>query len=310
MFKRSLTLLGVLLLATSLVWSATVSRAQTSTTIAFPASAVIRGENVWLRAAPALQTNVITLLQRGNAITITGAPTLADGDEFYPVQDVATGQSGWVRVLFIDPRSVVAIAAPPAAPTAVPPVTTPEPTQASGGGNNENKNKNKNKNQDQTQDQNQNKKNKNGGGAQETTPVPEATAPPAPVATAPPAPVATATPVPAVPATPAPENPPAETPPPSSDVVTFTGVGATTSQPFTLQPGRYRATASMEVTQPTGFTATLRGPNNSEQQIFDESIDTPQSWTATATVRIDTAGDYYVEVANTTDAWTIELEPR
>lgn len=286
MMRRSLALLGVLLLATSVVWLGPVSRAaQTSTTIVFPASAVIRGENVWLRAAPALQTDVVALLQRGNAITITGAPTLADGDEFYPVQDAATGQSGWVRVLFIDPRSVVAVAAPPAAPTAVPPVTTPEPTPEDTGGN---KNKNKNK------------KNKNADGAQETTPVPEATVPPEPVPTA--------TPVPAEPATPAPENPPAETPP--SDVVTFTGTGATTSQPFTLQPGRYRARASMEVTQPTGFTATLRGPDNSEQQLFDESIDSPQSWTATTTIRIDTAGDYYVEVANAVDPWTIELEPR
>jgi hypothetical protein len=287
MMRRSLTLLSVLLLATSVAWCGTISRAaQSSATIVFPASAVIRGENVWLRASPALQTDVVTLLQRGNAITITGAPTLADGDEFYPVQDTATGQSGWVRVLFIDPRSIVAISAPPAAPTAVPPVTTPEPTPEAGGGNNGNKNK---------------KKNKNAGGAQEPTPVPEA-----PVA---PVPVATATPVPAVPATPAPELPPAETPPPS-DVVTFTGVGATTSQPFTLQPGRYRATAKMEVSQPTGFTATLRGPDNFEQQLFDESIDTPQSWSANSVVRIDTAGDYYVEVANTTEAWTIELQPR
>jgi hypothetical protein len=299
MLKRSLTLLGVLLVVTSLVWSATVSRAQTSTTIVFPASAVIRGENVWLRAAPALQTDVLTLLQRGNAITITGAPTLADGDEFYPVQVTATGQSGWVRVLFIDPRSVVAIAAPPVAPTAppvaptaVPPVTTPEPAQDNGGGNG-NKNNNKKKN---------NTQNKNGGAAQETTPVPEATAPPAPAPTA--------TPVPAVPATPPPANPPAEAPPPSSGAITYTGVGATTSQPFTLQPGRYRATATMEASQPTGFTAILRGPDNSEQQVFDESIDAPQSWTATANVRIDTAGDYYFDVTNTTDAWTIVLEPR
>lgn len=290
MMRRSLPLLGVLLLATSLTWFGPVSRAaQTSTTIVFPASAVIRGENVWLRAAPALQTDVIALLQRGNAITITGAPTLADGDEFYPVQDAATGQSGWVRALFIDPRSIVAIAAPPAAPTAVPPVTTPEPTPAADSGNAGNKNKNKNKNKD-------------GGGAQEPTPVPAATLPPAPVPTA--------TPVPAVPATPAPENPPAETPPPASGTVTFSGTGATTSQPFTLQPGRYRATAAMEVSQPSGFTATLRGPDNSEQQIFDETIDAPQSWTAATAVRIDTAGDYYVEVANTTDAWTITLEPR
>src|SRR4051812_26261846 len=184
MMRRSVALLGFILLATSLVWFGPISRAaQTSTTIVFPSSAVIRGENVWLRAAPALQADVITLLQRGNAITITGAPTLADGDEFYPVQDVATGQSGWVRVLFIDPRSIVAIAAPPAAPTAVPPVTTPEPTPADDGGNKGNNNKNKNKD-----------KNKDGGGAQEPTPVPEATLPPAPVPTA--------TPVPAVPTTP------------------------------------------------------------------------------------------------------------
>lgn len=290
MMRRTLTLLSVLLLAASVAWCGTVSlAAQGSATIVFPASAVIRGENVWLRVTPALQTDVAALLQRGEAITITGAPTLADGDEFYPVQVSATGQSGWVRVLFIDPRSIVAVALPPAAPTVAPPATTPEATQEDGGGNNGNKNKNKNKN-------------KNGGGAQEPTPVPEATAPPVPEVTA--------TPVPAEPATPAPENPPAETPPDSSEVITFTGVGATTSQPFTLQPGRYRARASMEVSQPTGFTATLRGPDNFEQQLFDESIDTPQSWTANAVARIDTAGDYYVEVANTTEAWTIELELR
>lgn len=72
----------------------------------FPASAQVRGENVWLRLEPAAETEVVTLLQRGDPITITGASVFDGQDEFYPVDAELTGESGWIEVLFIDPRSL------------------------------------------------------------------------------------------------------------------------------------------------------------------------------------------------------------
>jgi hypothetical protein len=80
---------------------------------AFPAEAVIRGENIRLRVEPASESVDVAILQRGDAITVTGESTSADGDEFYPVEVVLTGAVGWVRALAVDPRSItVSVAAP------------------------------------------------------------------------------------------------------------------------------------------------------------------------------------------------------
>ena len=73
----------------------------------FPVAATIRGENIWLRADPAETTSVAAYLQRGDAVTITGPEEAARGEAFVPVEVVATGDSGWVRELAIDPRSRV-----------------------------------------------------------------------------------------------------------------------------------------------------------------------------------------------------------
>jgi hypothetical protein len=72
----------------------------------FPVSAVVRGENVWLRLDPAAETEVIALLQRGDPITITGESTFDGDEEYYPVESDLTGETGWVGALFIDPRSI------------------------------------------------------------------------------------------------------------------------------------------------------------------------------------------------------------
>lgn len=73
---------------------------------AFPASALVRGENVWLRLDPAADTEVLALLQRGDPITITGESVFEGDEEYYPVESDVTGETGWIGALFIDPRSI------------------------------------------------------------------------------------------------------------------------------------------------------------------------------------------------------------
>ena len=74
-----------------------------------PATATIRGENIWLRVDPAEDTEVVTYLQRGDAIRVTGDAVPADGDAFYPIEVVETGETGWVRDLAVDPQSLAGI---------------------------------------------------------------------------------------------------------------------------------------------------------------------------------------------------------
>jgi len=82
-----------------------LARAQFLDEYAAPASAVIRGENIWLRVEPAAETLIVSYLQRGDAVTLTGAAVTADGMAFVPVE-TASGETGWVRDLAIDPRSL------------------------------------------------------------------------------------------------------------------------------------------------------------------------------------------------------------
>jgi hypothetical protein len=287
--KRSLTIVLSVVLA-SVVAFATAEPFLTFTREAvaqqFPASAVIRGENIRLRIEPAENADDVAVLQRGDAITITGAATAVDGDEFYPVELAGTGETGWVRVLFVNPKSIVPIAElPPVAPAATEPAAA-EPNN--GGG------KQANNNQGNTNNKNKNKNRQNRNAAEET-PAPEQPAP------------AAATPAPA---TEQPAEQPAAQPTPAPGALTFSGTGAVASAPLALGPGRYRATATMEVTAPSGFLCNMTGPRNFSETLFDEQIDSPQSFTARASVAIDRAGDYVIECSNTNDPWTITLEPR
>ena len=79
----------------------------------FPANAVIRGENIQLRAAPAMDAAVRAYLQRGEPVTLTGPVQVADGEAFAPVTVPRLEQSGWVRQLAITAASLVAIAPRP-----------------------------------------------------------------------------------------------------------------------------------------------------------------------------------------------------
>jgi hypothetical protein len=73
----------------------------------FPASALIRGENVWVRAQPAEDTTVLAFLQRGDVVTLTGPAVAADGATFYPVAVDGVADGGWVRELFIRPSGIM-----------------------------------------------------------------------------------------------------------------------------------------------------------------------------------------------------------
>jgi hypothetical protein len=86
----------------------------------FPGTATIRGENVWLRTDPARETEILAYLQRGESIRVTGDAVPADGDAFYPVEVISTGQTGWVRVLFVNPRSFASIDVGPTASVETP----------------------------------------------------------------------------------------------------------------------------------------------------------------------------------------------
>ena len=83
-----------------------LARAQFLDEYAAPASAVIRGENIWMRVEPAAETLIVSYLQRGDEVTLTGAAVTVDGMAFVPVE-TASGETGWVRDLAIDPRSLV-----------------------------------------------------------------------------------------------------------------------------------------------------------------------------------------------------------
>src|SRR5215204_570032 len=96
----------ILILATVLfVLSGSPLRAQ----LDYPASATIRGENIWLRVDPAEDTEVLAYLQRGDPIRVTGDAVPADGDAFFPIDVVETGETGWVRDLAVDPRSFISV---------------------------------------------------------------------------------------------------------------------------------------------------------------------------------------------------------
>jgi hypothetical protein len=188
------------------------------------------------------------------------------------------------------------VAAPAAQPTAAPATATKKPAKGNKNKGNQNNANNQNNGNSQNNGNQQNAKPKKGnkqrntGATAEQTPVPAGTPIP---------PTAQPTAAPA-----------AQTPAPEEAGITFTGVGTATSEPVTLQPGRYRVTATMEVSAPSGFLCNLNGPKNFTDTLFDEQIDTPQSWTAKASVNIDTAGDYTVECSKTNDPWSLSFEPR
>jgi hypothetical protein len=72
----------------------------------FPANAIIRGENVRVRAEPTENAINTAILQRGDAVILTGQVETHPDGAFYPVEVPGSGVSGWVLVLFISPDRI------------------------------------------------------------------------------------------------------------------------------------------------------------------------------------------------------------
>ncbi len=236
----------------------------------YPATATIRGENIWLRIDPAEDTDVLAYLQRGDPIRVTGDAVPADGDAFYPIEVVETSETGWVRDLAVDPRSFTPVAE-------LPEVVVEDPPTEEITGRNARPRSNQG----------------TGARARDESVVVD-------------------------------EPPPEEEPAPRerrnttprdanrgpTDELSISGVGLDVSEPFTLEPGRYQASASVNVTGSfDGFAAYLHGPDGYRELLFNETLDGPQQWTAEAIVETEIAGEYFVEATNTESEWTIELAP-
>lgn len=243
----------------------------------FPATAVIRGENIRLRLEPSEVSEDVEILQRGAAVTITSAAVAADGFEFYPVEVLETGDAGWVRTLFINPKSItpLIVAAPEPEPL---PDVAPVPVEGEG----ERPRRDRNNRQDRNQEE-------------QPVEEPPAEEPPAEA----PAEV-----------TPAPEEPATEEPADNTGAISVSGEGTTAADPVTLEARRYRVRALVEASAASGFTVELLGPENFSEVLVEDTIDSPQTWISRTAVTIETAGEYVVQVSETDDPWIVEFLPR
>jgi hypothetical protein len=235
----------------------------------YPATATIRGENIWLRIDPAEDTEVLTYLQRGDPIRVTGDAVPADGDAFYPIEVVETGETGWVRDLAVDPRSFTAVAELPEVVVEDPPA-------------------------EETTGRNTRPRSNQGAGAR---PQAETVAVDEPPADQEPAPQERRT------------NRPAGGNRESTGDLSLQGVGIDVTESFTLEPGRYRVTASIQASEQDNFIVHLVGPGESTEYLFNEIIDSGTPWEGETTVSISTTGEYAVEVEAPQDRWTIQIAP-
>jgi hypothetical protein len=238
-------------------------------------SATIRGENIWLRVDPAEDTEIHGYLQRGDEVLITDDGVAADGDVFYPVEVVETGESGWVRELAIDPRSVTDIEELPEVVVDEPPPVevTAEPER-------------RNNRQARTARES----------VDEQAEVPEV------VVDEPPT----------VEATPEPEESSTGEVPVISEsdgVTTITGTGQQVSDPFTLDAGLYRVTASTQSSESHSFFVHLIGPADFEDSLFSEILEAGQSWEGETSVSISESDEYLLEVTAGQDDWTVVIAP-
>ncbi len=82
-----------------LAWGATSS---TPPAPFAPGATVIVTENgVRMRTAPSTSADIIAELARGTTLTVTGAAEVGDGLTWYPVEDPATGQTGYVAADYL-----------------------------------------------------------------------------------------------------------------------------------------------------------------------------------------------------------------
>lgn len=289
--------------------------AQQGDAIQVPATALVRGEDIRLRLDPAIESEDITIMQRGDEITITGAAVAADGDQFYPIQLTSTGETGYVRTIFINPLSITPLdgavaAAPVAEPGEAPTLeVVPVPVEEATDRPRRNRDvveepapveeepqgqgRNRNRNQDQ----------------QAEEPVEQVT--PEPVEEVP------LEDQPAE-APPADDAPPAELPPaengdaaePAPGTISISGEGTTAADPQAFEAQRYRVRGLVEASTAGSFRVELLGPDGFSEVLIDDTVDQPQTWISRTAVTIETAGDYVVQVSGTDDPWVVEFLPR
>lgn len=270
--------------------------------VTFPASAVIRGENIRLWAEPSFSADELEILQRGDAITITGAAVAAEGDEFYPVEFTASGQAGWVRTVFINPASLVGVQVLEPANEERPnrrdrtPVEAPvEQTAGEQGGASANTETREERRARRQAEQDAAAQDANTDQVINPVPVEQTPAEEAPAAL-PPADSA--------------DEPPADDAgqDDTAGAVSFSGEGAMTTDPVELLAGDYTVTITSEVSAPSDVVVRLIDADEQAQRLFRESVGA-QSWTAETEVTLDLDGDYSVRVSGLEDAWTITFEP-
>lgn len=93
--------------------------------------------------------------------------------------------------------------------------------------------------------------------------------------------------------------------------VTVEGVGLTATDKFSLDEGRYRLHATVDAkAQVSGFIAHIYDPSGGDELIFNELIqDGPKEWVGEAIYTAPSTGDYFIEVSNTSESWSIAFEP-
>ncbi len=262
----------------------------------FPASAVIRGENIRLWADPSFDADELEILERGDAITITGEAVAAEGDEFYPVEFAESRQAGWVRTVFVNPSSIVPIQVLEPANEERPnrrgqveeaPVEQAGGEQGGASANGETREERRAQRQAE----------QDAATDQSTIPVPVEQTP------------VEATPVAEPPvddADAAPDDAAAQGD--TAGSVTFAGEGSVTTDPVALIAGDYQVTMTSEVSAPSDVVVRLVDVDEEVQRLFRESVGA-QNWTAETEVTIEADGDYTVRVGGLEDSWTITFEP-
>lgn len=293
---------SLLLVSAASIFAVPASFAQE---ISFPASAVIRGENIRLWAEPSFSAEELEILQRGDAITITGAAVSAEGDEFYPVEFAESGLAGWVRTVFVNPESLVAVQVlepanddrqnrrnQPAEDVPVEQTAGGEQGGASAGdGSREERRARRQAEQDAAA--------QDAAADDANSPVPVEQTP------------AESTPVTLQPVDNASADAADTTVPDDiadAGAVTIAGEGSVTTDPVALVAGDYLVTMTSEVTAPSDVVVRLVDADEQAQRLFRESVGA-QSWTAETETTIDAAGDYTVRVSGLEDAWTITFTP-
>ena len=96
----------------------------------------------------------------------------------------------------------------------------------------------------------------------------------------------------------------------ASESLTIEGSGTTVTDKFTLSPGNYKVTAELDVTAGfSGFIMTIYGSDDQQETVLNELIQVNGPWSIEAVFEAGAGGEFYVEVSNTDEDWTVTFEP-